>query len=83
MKLIISTPFSHQTLSIAWLEINTHSGNYVIQREHAPMILPLSNGQPFRYRLKSGKEESVIVRYGVVTIDRESARIIMMMKQET
>ncbi len=77
MKLTISTPFSYKTFSVAWLEINAPTGNYVIQRGHAPMIITLSENQPLIYRLKSGREESVIVRQGIVTIERESASVIM------
>ncbi len=82
MKLIISTPFSYKKFSIAWLEINTPTGNYVIQRGHAPMIITLSSDQLIIFRLKSGKEESMIVRQGVVTIERESATIVMTSREK-
>ena len=76
MKLIISTPFTYRELSVAWLEINSPTGNYVIQHGHAPMIMPLSPHQNLTFRLKSGKEESILIRQGMITIGREEATAV-------
>lgn len=77
MKLIISTPDYHSTFSIAWLEINTPTGNYVIQQGHVPTIMNLEGKQPLTFRLKSGKQESIMVRQGIINIDRNEATIVM------
>ncbi len=76
MKLSAHSSTSGLETTIAWLEINTPDGNYVIQKGHAPMICLLAPNQPFIYRLKSGKQETVMVRHGIVEIDRESATIL-------
>ncbi len=77
MKLIISTPEYHSSYLVAWLEINTPTGNYVIQKGHAPIIMALSPQKALTFRLKTGKQETVTVKFGVVTIDRESATVVM------
>ncbi|TET36536.1 hypothetical protein E3J61_00600 [Candidatus Dependentiae bacterium] len=77
MKLIISTPSSYRELSVAWLEFNAPTGNYVIQQGHAPMIMTLVPNQKLIFRLKSGKEESILIRQGMVTIGREETTAII------
>ncbi len=77
MKLIINTPDYRSTFSIAWLEINTPTGNYVVQRGHVPTIMNLTTKQPLTFRLKSGKRESIMVHQGIISIDREQAIIVM------
>jgi len=77
MKLIISTPFTYREVEVAWLEVNAPTGNYVIQQGHAPMILSLAADQNLTFRLKSGKEESIIVRQGMITIGREETTAII------
>ena len=82
MKLILSTPLKQSEHSVAWLEINTPSGNYVIQKGHAPTILTLSPLQTLTFRLKTGKKETLTVKHGVAKIDRTSATIVMTTTEE-
>ncbi len=77
MKLTINTPQHTTDYAIAWLEINTPTGNYIIQQGHAPMILSLSARQPITFRLKTGKQETLTVHRGIAKIDRTSATIVM------
>lgn len=77
MNLIISTPNYRSQFSVAWLEINTPTGNYVIQKGHAPAIMSLSPQKALTFRLKTGKQETLTVKFGVVKIDRESATVVM------
>lgn len=83
MKLIISTPFTHREVTVVWIEINAPTGNYVIQRGHAPMIMPLSPQQPLIFRLKSGREESILVRQGMITIGREETTAVITEQEAT
>ena len=76
MKLTILSPAQSIETSVAWLEINTPTGNYVIQKGHAPMIASLAPNKPFIYRMKSGKQETIHARSGLIEIDRESATIV-------
>ncbi len=77
MELIISTPEYRSSYNIVWLEINTPTGNYVIQKGHVPAIMILSPHKAVIFRLKTGKQESVTVKHGVVKISRESANVVM------
>lgn len=77
MKLDIITPQEVKTHIIAWLELNTATGNMVIQRGHVPMIIALTPNEPIIFRLKSGKQEVVIPRQGVAEIDREAIKILI------
>lgn len=81
MKVIVNTPTHEQSYEVAWLEINTPSGNYVIQIGHAPTILTLSPNELCTFRLKTGKQESLAIQRGFVSIDRESARIVAVIKK--
>ena len=80
MKLIINSPTQEISHQVAWLEINTPTGNYVIQKGHVPTLMMLATNQPLTYRLQTGKEEAMLIEHGFVTIDRESARIIAVFK---
>lgn len=77
MKLDILTPRETKTFTIAWLELNTATGNMVVQRGHVPMIVNLMPNQPIIFRLKNGKQEIITPRQGVAEIDREEIRILM------
>lgn len=77
MKLTIHTPFYQAIYSIAWLEINTPTGNYVIQEGHVPAIMSLTSHQPLIFRLTTGKEETITVDRGVVKIERLAVTLII------
>ena len=77
MKLTIISPFSKKELDIAWLELNTPAGSFVIQPGHAPTILTLSAHKEVTFCLKSGKQESFTAKQGIVDINRTSATIIL------
>lgn len=77
MELILICPEYEQTKNIAWIEINTPRGNYIIQKGHVPFIIPLSSQQPITYQLESGKKESLIVHSGIADINRKKIMIIM------
>lgn len=77
MNVIISSPTEYKTIEVVWLEINTPQGNFVIQQGHAPMIITLSENKPFSYRLKTGKQESVMVTHGIASINRHNATLLI------
>jgi F0F1-type ATP synthase epsilon subunit len=82
MELIISTPTYRSVYSVVWLEVNTSTGNYVMQKGHAPTIMVLSPLKALTFRLKTGKQETVMVKHGVVKITRESATVVMTVAEE-
>jgi len=77
MHLTIISPTEQLTYKIAWLEINTPVGNFVILPDHAPTVVELSQNQPLTFGLKNGKQESLIIPRGIVEISRNSALVLM------
>lgn len=77
MKLTLVSPFAQKELEVAWIELNTPTGNLMILPEHAPTIVSLSPDQPLTYCLKSGKKETIMVHRGMVEIGRHTALIIV------
>jgi len=77
MKLSLITPFAKKTTIIAWLELNTSEGNFVILDGHAPTILMLSPNKKVTYGLPNGKQESCISHRGIADIQRETATLIL------
>lgn len=77
MQLIIISPEKKESIDVAWVELNTPTGNYVIQSGHAPMIVTLSPKQAFVYAHKNGKEEIVMVERGIAEITRSQVIILL------
>jgi len=77
MELTVITPHETAEYSIVWLELNTPTGNLVIQPGHAPTILILASHQPAVFRLKNGKQESVTIRHGIADIRRDRATLVV------
>lgn len=77
MKLKIVSPDQETEYRIAWVELNTPVGNFIIQKGHIPMILTLAHNQPVTFRLKSGKQQTVTPHHGIADITRTDVTIIM------
>ena len=77
MKLEIVSSSEHTIYQIAWLELNTPMGNFIIQMGHAPTILSLSPGKLITFRLNSGKQQTIKVQHGIARIARDAATIIL------
>ncbi len=77
MKLEVVSPTEHTTYAVAWLELNTPVGNFVIQEGHVPMVVTVSPNKPIIFRLKSGKQKHIIPRHGIADIQRNSATLII------
>lgn len=77
MELIISTPSEQKTLQVAWFEVDTPAGNFIIQAGHVPTLLTLARGHTIAIRLKSGKQENVVAPSGIVHVTRRRSTIIL------
>lgn len=77
MNLRIISPLRILDYDVAWLEINTNIGNFIIQKGHVPTMLVLSPNEEIIFRLKNGKEESIMVQSGIVEITREKSTVII------
>lgn len=77
MDFKIVTPQETHIYAVAWIEVNTPAGNFVIQPGHAPTILILSQSKEMNFRLANGKQESFIVERGILEVTRSSATLIV------
>ena len=77
MFLHISSSLEERNLQIAWIELNTPAGNFVIQPDHAPMVVMLTPMSQVNYRLTTGKEEMKKVRRGVAHVTREGVTLLI------
>ncbi len=77
MKLFIISPFAKKKIEVAWIELNTSVGNFVIQPGHAPTLLALSPHKEIIFCLSSGKQESYIIKQGIIDITRTSATLLL------
>lgn len=77
MKLTVVSPTEKKELAIAWIEVNTPVGNFVIQSGHAPMMLTLTPNTPLLVRLKTGKQTSLENPGGFLEINRETATLLL------
>jgi F0F1-type ATP synthase epsilon subunit len=77
MKLEIVSSDAHNIYQVAWLELNTPVGNFIIQQGHAPMILSLTPNKPITFRLKSGKQQTINANSGIAKITREATTLII------
>lgn len=78
MKLHIVDPEQSQTFEVTWIDIYTPQGNMIVQPEHAPTIQMLIPGKPLTFRLKTGKEESImLIRNGIIEITRTDATAVL------
>lgn len=77
MNLQIISPLRILNYDVAWLEVNTNVGNFIIQKGHVPTLLVLSPNEEIVFRLKNGKEESIMVTSGIVEVTREKSTVII------
>ncbi|MGB8367096.1 MAG: hypothetical protein WCD44_01945 [Candidatus Babeliales bacterium] len=77
MELRIITPQHTQKYIVIWIDLHTPEGNLVIQPNHAPIILLLSPGKEVTFCLKNGKQESVMVKQGIIEIMRTHATLLI------
>jgi len=77
MILRIISPTYNKEVSIAWLELNTDVGNFVIQPGHEPVVLILEKQKEMKYCLTTGKQESIMIARGIVDIHRTHATVII------
>lgn len=76
MKLNIITPFQKISKEVDWVEIDTKNGNFVILDNHAPTILDLQNNSNIIYGLKTGKQESHLIKRAIVHVKRDSINFL-------
>jgi len=78
MDLNLITPTVTKNLAIAWIELNTSAGNFVIQPGHVPTILVLVPYKEMIFCLRSGKQESILLKHqGIAEITRTGVTVVI------
>lgn len=77
MELVVTDRNTTRSFPVAWIELNTPTGNFVIQTGHAPCFFILSAGEPIIFRLRNGKQDAITVHRGVIEIQRDTATLIL------
>lgn len=75
MNLHVVDPEKSETISVAWLEVNTPVGNFVIQPGHVPTVLTLTKERPVILALENGKFKTLSVVNGLVKVTREDVTL--------
>ena len=77
MNLTILSPEEKKVHAIAWIEVNTAVGNFVIQPTHVPTVLVVLPNQPITICLANGKKETFSTSGGVLEVRRNSALLLI------
>lgn len=78
MQLNIVRPTGKKIVEhVAWLDIQTPEGNFVIQDEHAPMIISLLPDSQIIFSIASDKQEIVTVKTGMAHITFKSTTLLL------
>ncbi len=77
MKLELITPTSKETVPVNWLEINTPTGNLIIQMGHAPSIYTLCAGKEIVFEYASGEIDHKLIQEAIVHVTRSKTTIII------
>jgi F0F1-type ATP synthase epsilon subunit len=76
MILHVVSALKKQDIAIAWFEINSRAGNFVIQPGHAPMIVTLMANSVITYGLEGGGQESQVIKQGIVHVTRADITLL-------
>jgi len=77
MELKIITPEKKETLEVAWVEVETLAGGFVILPGHAPMVATLKPDIDLVYCLTSGKQETLCPAGGTVEVARKEVKLLI------
>ena len=75
-QLVIITPTKRSEYLVNWVEIETTSGNQIIQPDRAPLIALLKPSNHVTFELADGKQEVVEIWGGIVEVTRKETTII-------
>jgi len=77
MKLLIISPETRQEHDVAWVEINTKAGNFIILAEHAPMVATLTENQDVTFCFEDGKQETINPTGGTAEVTRSAVKLLL------
>lgn len=77
MKLRIISPETNQEFDIAWIDVNTHVGNFVILKDHAPMLATLKENKELTFCMQNGKQETITPEGGTIEVARQVITLLL------
>ncbi|HJZ23317.1 MAG TPA: hypothetical protein VJ201_02580 [Candidatus Babeliales bacterium] len=77
MILEIISQSSKSTINVNWVEVNTYTGNFVIQAGHAPTIISLEPEKELIFEHVDGEQERIIIPSGIIHITRTCITLII------
>lgn len=77
MELKIFGPEGSLIVDVYWIELNTKTGNFVVEIGHIPMIVSLAANKEVVYCLANGKQETFVPTNGVAEITRTSVTLLL------
>jgi len=77
MELKIITPEKQETHKVAWVEIETLAGGFVILPGHAPMVATLKSDIDLIYCLENGKQETLRPTSGTAEVSRKDIKLLL------
>jgi F0F1-type ATP synthase epsilon subunit len=81
MKLSLISPEVIVEYNIAWAELFVQHGSLIVQRGHEPMICLLKQNQHAVFKLKTGKQGTIMIANGVAEIKREEIILTVKLAQ--
>jgi F0F1-type ATP synthase epsilon subunit len=77
MKFLVISPHAVVHHTIVWVEINTPTGNMVIQENHAPMVVEIEPNSELLFMQPNGKQVSLIVMQGFMHVTRQEIKLLV------
>lgn len=66
-----------EEFKVLWVELQTRVGNFIIQPEHAPMIVELQPESQIRFCLENSKQKTIDIASGFAHVTRELVTILI------
>lgn len=77
MHFAIITPTAKRTMMVTWLEVETLTGNLVIEPGYAPSIIMLKPESNISVGFANNTTETFIQQSGILHVTRDSAQLLV------
>lgn len=76
-ELHIIRPTQAQQINVAWIKVESPTGNFVVCRGHSSLISLLTPGGSVIYQDKDGKETVVKISTGIFRVAYNKATVVL------
>lgn len=77
MQLHIIGVDQKEEFNVLWVELQTCAGNFIIQPEHAPMIVQMQPKSQIRFCLDNSKQKTIDIVSGLAHVTRDLVTILI------